>query len=123
MSPLARTLVLRPRNSIDISAHPRRQEPPGWRQRKFFCSQPPGTRLGADPCSQKQISEIKEMAGFGDTTLAVDKVIERAWTQVRDRALEQLQRTIEGLLSAERDRRIVERRQAVKKVQLSLAAR
>jgi transposase-like protein len=51
-----------------------------------------------------------------DGRLALAELIEQGWKQVQDQVLEQLKRTIEGLLGAERDRRVAERRQAGEKV-------
>ena len=36
---------------------------------------------------------------------ALSEVVEQGWSQVREQALKQLKRTIEGLLQAERDQR------------------
>ena len=41
--------------------------------------------------------------------LALHEVMEQAWRQVQTQVLEQLKRSIEGLLMAERDRRLGER--------------
>ncbi len=51
-----------------------------------------------------------------DGRVALSEMIEQGWRQVQDRVLEQLKRTIEGLLGAERDRRIAERQQQGEKV-------
>ncbi len=48
--------------------------------------------------------------------IALSEVIKQGWAQVQDQVLGQLRRTIEGLLAAERDRRVAERRQAGEKV-------
>ena len=51
-----------------------------------------------------------------DGRVALSEIIEQGWRQVQDRVLEQLKRTIEGLLGAERDRRVAEYRQHGEKV-------
>src|SRR5574341_1196965 len=48
--------------------------------------------------------------------IALSEVVEQGWSQVREQALEQLKRTIEGLLQAERDQRIAQRQQQGEKV-------
>lgn len=48
--------------------------------------------------------------------IALSQVVEQGWSQVREQVLEQLKRTIEGLLQAERDQRIAQRRQQGEKV-------
>lgn len=51
-----------------------------------------------------------------DGRLALWDLFEQAWKQVVQSVLEQLQRTIEGLLAAERDRRVAEARQRGEKL-------
>src|SRR3984885_4259933 len=48
--------------------------------------------------------------------LALQDVIEQGWKQLQGGFLEQLKKTIEGLLAAERDRRVAERRERGEKV-------
>jgi putative transposase len=48
--------------------------------------------------------------------LALADVIEQGWKQLQGGFLEQLKKTIEGLLAAERDRRVAERRERGEKV-------
>lgn len=48
--------------------------------------------------------------------IALSQMVEQGWNQVREQVLEQLKRTIEGLLQAERDQRIAQRRQQGEKV-------
>ena len=48
--------------------------------------------------------------------LTLGDLFEQAWNQVQQSVLEQLKRTIEGLLGAERDRRVAEARQRGEKV-------
>jgi len=48
--------------------------------------------------------------------LTLRDLFEQAWKQVEQSVLEQFQRTIEGLLGAERDRRVAEARQRGEKV-------
>lgn len=48
--------------------------------------------------------------------LALQDVIEQGWKQLQGGVLEQLKRTIEGLLAAERDRRVAERRKRGEKI-------
>ena len=43
--------------------------------------------------------------------LALGEVIEQGWKQMQARLLDQLRQSIEGLLAAERDRRVSEHRQ------------
>lgn len=43
--------------------------------------------------------------------IALSQMVEQGWNQVRGQVVEQLKRTIEGLLQAERDPRIAQRRQ------------
>ena len=43
--------------------------------------------------------------------LTLRDLIEQGWKQVQQEVLEQLRRTIEGLLAVERDRRVAEARQ------------
>jgi putative transposase len=44
------------------------------------------------------------------------EIVEQGWKELREQVLEQLKKTIEGLLVAERDRRLAERQQAGEKV-------
>ena len=53
---------------------------------------------------------------FLEGRLALPEVMEQGWKQVQDQVLAQLKRTIEGLLVAERDRRVAERRRQGEKV-------
>ena len=48
--------------------------------------------------------------------LALQDVIEQGWKQLQGGFLEQLKKTIEGLLAAERDRRVAERRERGEKI-------
>lgn len=48
--------------------------------------------------------------------LALGDVIEQGWKQLQGGFLEQLKKTIEGLLAAERDRRVAERRERGEKI-------
>ena len=48
--------------------------------------------------------------------LTLRDLFKQAWDEVQQSVLEQLRRTIEGLLTAERDRRVVEARQRGEKV-------
>jgi hypothetical protein len=49
-------------------------------------------------------------------TLALRDVIEQGWKQLQGSFLEQLKKTIEGLLTAERDRRVAECRERGEKI-------
>lgn len=48
--------------------------------------------------------------------IALRQVVEQGWKELREQVLEQLKKTIEGLLLAERDRRMAERKQRGEKV-------